>query len=422
MAVATNRFKKDFGYYFLGIIVPGLFNAAIIPIIKHLLGTQIFGAYSLKFNFLLLLMATLIGGICQSIIRFRVDAGDYLSSFYVQIFLLVRILLVPVAITSFFVFYFWLHETALLSILFSLSIIGGSLQSVLLAISQANFQSKFIMLSEGVRAFVFFLFAIIALSIIKIDQQQILFLCLLLSYLVSIYLLAKKNKLSFINVTGIFNPEKKAFETKAFLMYGFPISLLFAVYYLFAYLDKPLLALNFGLEVQGNYQAMFDIIFRGITALMSPFAIAILPILTQNFKPDKAMHALVFLRKLIYAQIIILFAGAGFYWIVGFKMMANILMVPLTFDYKLSGLVMIVACMVWQIALLNQNPFKLIKRSDLLLKFMFVSLVAFVISLLVITVAKQDRFYFYTFPFLIAGVCYNLLCIRYFQMKKLILR
>ncbi len=408
---AINRFKQDFGYYFLGLIVPGLLNAAMIPIIKHLLGTEIFGAYSLKFNFLLLLMATLIGGICQGVIRFKVGAENKMPVFYQQVFLLAKYLLIPVIIICFGLFLFIFHQTTLLSFLFVLCVIGGSLQNVLMGIAQANFQSKFIMLSEGIRAVVFFLCSIIALSFIKHYPQELLFVCLFLSYVVSDMLLAKKNKITVANIFGFIRLKENAFKTKDFLKYGFPLSLWLATYYLCTYLDKPLLAHDFGLTIQGNYQALFDIIFRGITGFMSPFPIAVLPILTHAFQQEKKQNAFNLLRKLIVVQIAIMLTGAVFYWFFGFDILAKILSIPFTNDYKISGLIMIVACMVWQIGILNHKPFKLEKRTDLLLKFVLTSLVVYLISFFIIKIFFTNLFYCYALPLLISGGWYNLLCI-----------
>lgn len=414
----TNRFKKDFGYYLLGVIIPGLLNAAIIPIIKHLLGTEIFGAYSLKFNFLLLLMATLIGGICQGVIRFKVDAENNITDFYKQVFSIFRYLLIPVVTICFLIFYFYLHQTFLLSLVFACCIIGGSLQNVLMAISQANFHSKFIMLSEGIRAFAFVVLSIIVLSIIKSYPQEILFSCLFISYAISDVMMARKNNLPFTYLIRVLKPEINNFDKKAFLFYGLPFSLCASIYYLFTYLDKPLLAHDFGLTIQGNYQAMFDIIFRGITGIMSPFPIAALPILTHAYQQGNSKNAFGLLQKLIIVQIAIMLIGAVFYWFWGFNILANILAVPTILDFKISGLIMALACMVWQIGLLNQKPYELAKRIDLMLKNILVCLIIYLIIFVIIRSSHVSFFYYYSLPFLISGIFYNILCL--FFSKKLI--
>src|ERR1700710_2764934 len=121
---ATARFKKDFSYYFLGIIVPGLLNAAMIPILKRLLGTENFGSYSLKYNFLLLLIATVFGGLCQGIIRFKADEEDNLPLFSANIFLIARRLLIPIVIVAFFILKFYFNQSYLLAGIYSLCLIG----------------------------------------------------------------------------------------------------------------------------------------------------------------------------------------------------------------------------------------------------------------------------------------------------------
>src|ERR1700712_2120301 len=108
---ATAKFKKDFGYYFIGIIVPGLLNAAMIPILKRLLGTENFGSFSLKYNFLLLLIATVFGGLCQGIIRFKADEEENLPSFYANVFLMAWRLIIPIVIVSFFILRFYFNQS-----------------------------------------------------------------------------------------------------------------------------------------------------------------------------------------------------------------------------------------------------------------------------------------------------------------------
>lgn len=407
---ATARFKKDFGYYLLGIIVPGLLNAAMVPILKHLLGTEDFGSYSLKFNFLLLLIATVIGGLYQSIIRFRAAAEKNLNGFYYQVFSLGRYLLFPIAVPSFLIALFYFHQSILFSVLFSLCTIGCGMQNMAMGISQAGFQSKFIMLSEGIRAIVFFVFGISLLLFFKSNTQEILFFSLLSSYFISIVLLLKKNKVRWQALTGFFNTPNKAFETVVFLKYGFPLAMWSAVYYFFTYLDKPYVALDFNLTVQGNYQAMFDIIFRGITILMSPFPIAVLPILSQALEEGNALRGLMLLKKLVWLQMGLMVVGCLLYWFVAFKVFANILSVPINFNYKTSGLLMIIACMVWQIGLLLQKPYELAKKTGLLLKFMLIALVVYFVLFIFIRSKIGVCFYQYTLPFLIAGIVYNILC------------
>lgn len=417
---ATARFKKDFGYYFLGIIVPGLLNAAMVPILKHLLGTENFGSYSLKFNFLLLFISTVFGGLCQGIIRFKVDEEEDLPSFYANVFLIAWRLLIPIVVISFIVLKFYFNQSYLLAVIYAMCLIGCVLQNIVIAISQACFQPKYIIFSESVRAFAFFLLAIGFLLFIKTNNEALLFLALLISYLISSYLLVKKNKISWHSVFGISThiTRDKIYNIKSILMYGMPLVLWYSVFSLLLYLDKPLIAKSFGLTVQGNYQALYDMIFRGITFLMAPISTAIFPILNQSVKEDIIKDGYLLLKKIFIIEMVILVISLLIYWYFGFLFLANLLLIPNLIIYKLSGAIIICFTILWQMAMIAHKPLEIAKRTDIMFLFIFISFLTYLISFFSLKYVFNNSLLAYTIPCVIAAVIYNIECLIFYLKKS----
>lgn len=413
---ATARFKKDFGYYLLGIIVPGLLNAAMVPILKHLLGTEDFGSYSLKFNFLLLLIATLFGGLCQGVIRFKANETGDLPRFYTNVFLIGWRLLGPFVILSFLMLRFYFNQSYLLSVLYALCLIGCFLQNIIIAISQASFLSRYIIFSESIRAILFFALAIAMLLVINVNPESLLFLALLLSYIGSSLLLIKRNRINWRVVLGILPKveNNKKFDTKSILMYGLPLVFWYSIYGFLLYLDKPLIAKKFGLLVQGNYQAMFDMIFRGITFLMAPISTAIFPILNQSTKQEILNSTYSLLKKIFFVEMMVLGISLFIYWHFGFLLLSKLLLIPNLMDYKLCGAMVISFSILWQMALIAHKPLEVAKRTDIMCLFIFISFAIFSIVFFCLGFFLIDKIYIYTVPCLVAAIVYNMQCIGFY--------
>ena len=291
-----DRFRKDFLYYFAGIIIPGLINAVSIPVLKNLLGDASFGKYSLYFSSYTLIAGSLVGWLCQSIIRFKAQHSEP-NFFFGKIIRLSLLITGVFSIASFFMVWYW-GSSVWLSLLFSLALVSGGLQNIMISVSQANFLARITLFSESLRTLLYFISGVLLLTWSLNFFMEKLFIAVLLSYTVSLFLLIYKNK---IPVSTIIQPRPSAeiFDLKKILVYGFPLALWFSCAYLITFIDKPYVAKSFGHAVQGNYQAIYDFIYRGATIVIAPILTASFPLMTHAFEHQSKTQLNKFLKKLL---------------------------------------------------------------------------------------------------------------------------
>lgn len=405
-----SRFRKDLGYYMLGVIIPGLINAATIPLLKRILGSAEFGRYGIRYNFLLLLTAFSVGWICQSIIRFKFSVAGEEQEFYRRTFFLGSVVSVSLAVMGFGISMFYYHYGFIFSALYSVAIVLCGYQNILIGVSQANFLSRVTMYSEAIRTAVFFITAMVLLRLNRIADLNALFLALVISYFISALILLKRNKLAPV----LFKSGQKVtktFRVKGLLSYGLPLAAWYLASYLLLFMDKPLLAKNMGYEVQGNYQALYEIISKGAMVLLIPVTNAIFPLLSDAFEKDNRATGMRLLKKIIFIELAILIAGLVSYWLFGFTILRYLLSVPGTADYKLSGFLMLASILIWQIGMLVHKPFELKMRTTIMLWIVLASIAVFLVLFFLLKIYKPVKVYFYATPFLFASTCYVALCL-----------
>ncbi|MES2646936.1 MAG: oligosaccharide flippase family protein [Bacteroidota bacterium] len=418
----SSRFRQDLGYYLMGVIIPGAINAISVPLLKKLLGTSDFGKYGISYNLLLLLTAFSVGWLCQSIIRFKFTAAGISNSFYKQIFRLGTWVVLILSVSALLINMVYFNNPIAFSLLFSTAIIFCGYQNLLIGLSQANFLSRFTMYTEALRTAVFFILAVTLLKLDVMPSINALFLAIVVSYIASSLLLFKKNKL----YTILFKAEglqttTEVFEISNVFRYGLPLAGWYLISYLLLFLDKPLLVQHMGYEVQGNYQALYELINKGSVVLLIPVLYALFPLLSNAFENDDIAGGMKLLKKLILIELGIMITGLLAYWLVGFAILQYVLSVPDTFDYKFSGFLMLASILIWQIGMLVHKPFELRKQTNMLLWIVIASLAVFLILLYLVKIYQPVAVYLYTTPFLGASITYVCLClylVGYYKKMK----
>lgn len=408
----SHRFRQDLGYYLLGVIIPGAINAITIPVLKKILGSASFGVYGIHYNFLLLLASFSVGWLCQSLIRFKFTITGQENFFYRRIFSLGSVVIISFAFIALAVNFYYYHQSIAFSLLFSSSIIFCCYQNMLIGLSQANFLSRFTMYSEAIRTATFFISAMFLLNVKILPSLDALFIALNISYLVSAILLFRKNELMqklFIEKLKV-NPDGN-FKTGRIFSYGLPLAIWYLISYIILFVDKPLLAHNLGHEVQGNYQALYELISKGAVVLLIPVLYALFPLLTNAFENNDIAKGMQLLKRLILIELGLLVVGLIAYWLFGFFILKHILSVPDTMDYKLCGFFMLASILIWQIGMLMHKPFELKKETNMLLRIILVSLAVFLILFFIIKTYPPVEVYKYTMPFLAASITYVFLCL-----------
>jgi len=380
-----SRFKKDYFNYLVSIILPALISGVSVPVFKHLLGAAGYGKFSIWFNAILIVTAFSSGWITQSIIRFFPGSDNKYSFSKKAIKLSLEtqlVCFVPVFFTCWFI-----SKDIFLAILCSLVLLATSLQFTLLPVIQSGFLSRKIITSESIRILTYVSLAILLLKLTGISYMYSLFIAVFISYTFSlVYLFIQAHKFFRQSDNISLNKEKNTRLLKSFFKYGAPLSLWFIFSYLFSYIDKLFMYKNMGAEAQGNYQAIFDLLFRGISLIMSPILTSLFPILTSAYVKGDNSKIKTLIKKIIGYELSSFLLASVCYWWFGANLLLSLLKIPNTFTFKLIGFIVVCGAFVWQIAILVQKRFELKQKTFFLLAMVFIS---FLIQLLFYIIFKD---------------------------------
>ncbi|MDQ2718998.1 MAG: oligosaccharide flippase family protein [Bacteroidota bacterium] len=368
------RFKKDYFNYLISIILPALISGLSIPVFKNLLGAEGYGHFSIWLNAVLIITAVLSGWIAQSIIRFYPTSSDKYSFSRKAIILSAQtqfIFFIPFSFATWYI-----SHDLILAILCPSVLLATSIQFTILPIIQSSFLSRKIIFSETIRIVSYVGSAIFLLKLSGIPYLYSLFVAVFGSYFISLFYLINQAHQYFRNQINI---EKNKTESiplfKSFFKYGAPLSLWFVFSYLLSYIDKLFMLKYFGGEAQGNYQAIFDLLFRSITLIISPIVTSLFPILTAAYvKGDKA-EIREFLKKIILYELSGFLLVTILYWWFGFNLLFYILKIPQTGTYRLMGFIVICGTFIFQIAILAQKRYELNLKSHFLLKMVIIAFI-----------------------------------------------
>lgn len=382
-----SKFKKDYLNYLISIILPALISGLSIPIFKHLLGAKGYGEFSIWFNGLLIVTAVLTGWIAQSIIRYYPASADkevfsrnaLTLSFKTQL-----IFFIP----AFFIV-LYIKGDVFFSSLFALTLFVTSIQFTILPIIQSSFLSKKIIFSETIRTVSYVGFAVMLLLFMWLPYLYSLFISVAVSYLFTVVYLIKQASKFFRNQRKTSkHGNGKTFVFKDFFKYGAPLSFWFVFAYLLSYIDKLFMNQYSGAEAQGNYQAIFDLLSRSLTLLITPVVTSLFPILTTAYESKDRPQIRQFLRKIIGYELIGFLIVSICYWWFGTDLLILILKVPDTFSFKLMGFIVICGTFVWQLAILAQKRFELREKSKFLLAMV---IVAFIVQIVFYLLFKDSQ-------------------------------
>jgi O-antigen/teichoic acid export membrane protein len=375
------KFRKDYFNYLISIILPALITGISIPVFKHLLGAKGYGNFAIWFNAVLILTSILSGWITQSIILFYPGSSNkrlfskhaLILSGLTQLLFFIPVLLII----------WYLSHDFLLATLSCLVLLVTSIQFSILPIIQSGFLSRKIILSELIRVVTYVASAIFFLKLSGFSYLYSLFIAVIASYSFSLFYLISQARI-FFRTREMKSAEGEDFRKlfRKFFNYGAPLSLWFVFAYLLSYIDKLFILKNFGGEVQGNYQALFDLISKSIVLIISPMATSLFPILTFAYAKDDKSEIRRLLKKVILYEIVSLLITSLLYWLFGAYLLSIILKTPDTLTFRLMGFIVIVGTFTWQIAILVQKRFELKLKSLYLLK------------MVIIAFASQFIFYF----------------------------
>ena len=375
----THQFKKDYFNYLLSILLPALITAITIPFLKRYLGATIYGQFSLHYNAALIFTTITTAWMNQSISRFYGVSEN--KQLFMQMTLRLSVIFQAlVFIPAFFIAWSITHDW-LLSILMCFSVMTMGLQSSLMVKAQAALLSSKTIYSETIRTGGYFLFSWALLSLTYINAIHALFLASSIAFGFSgIFLYTTiKFRLSLQQEHRIVKENAQLSYRQLlvqFFRYGFPLTLWFVVVYMFSYIDKIIMLNKAGGELQGNYQAMFDLLSKGFTLVISPVLISLMPLLSVAYKEGKHFEIKSLLKKIILMELAGFVFVAILYYSFGAKCLLMILDIPRSSLMETIGFLIISGTLIWQIAMVINKKYELKLQSSFLLLFACITLIA----------------------------------------------
>jgi O-antigen/teichoic acid export membrane protein len=407
------RFKKDYFNYLISFILPALVTGISIPVFKRILGSEGYGNFSIWFNAVLIVVAILTGWITNSVLRFFAASED--RAIFVHKALRVSLYSQIVFFIPATAIVWYLKGSLLLAIFFSISLLCISLQFIIGAICQAGFLSRKIMFVETIRVGTYVSIALFFLLFSRINYLHGLFFATIFSYVLSaIYLYRQASKVSLITNSNVQENKFDITLTKQFFIYGAPFSFWYMFALLLAYIDKAFMLKNIGAEVQGNYQAIFDILSRAITILIYPIVTSLFPILADAYEKGKIKAIKELLKKIILYELMGFILASILYWLFGADLLFLILKTPNTLNYKLMGFIIIAGTFIWQMAIVVHKNFELKLKSFTLLKMVTVAFLAQL--LLYLFCGNTTNQLLYPLGYLTSSVAY-LIMVSYSEFK-----
>jgi O-antigen/teichoic acid export membrane protein len=408
-----HKFKKDYLNYLISIILPAIITGGFIPLLKRTLGAELYGQYAIFFYAALLCTSILSGWLVQSILLFYNQYQDkvfFLKSIF-RFFLLSQLVIsVPTIIIVFI-----LTNSITDGVFFFLITTFCSLQSVGLSIIQASRKSTKNIYSELIRSILYLSFWLLFFFYFRINNLYSLYTCIIVSYAVSfIYLYRQMNVTVFAPIK--INVDDRNSLFRKCLSYGAPFSLWFVFSYLLSYIDKIFILKSFGPGMQGNYQAIFDMISKTIVLILSPVLTTLFPLLTEAYALNQKEQIKKILYRIIALELIGMVITVVCYWLFGADVLFKLLKIPGNTVFKQMGLLVILGAFTFQVAMVAHKYFELKQMSVLLLKLV---IGAFLVQLsMYLLFAGIKKPLLYPEGYLAASMAY-LLFVVYFTKKKI---
>lgn len=366
------RFQKDYLNYLVSILMPAFISGITVPLLKNLLGSENYGYFSIYYNGVLICTAIATGWITQSIFRFYSSSGNKILFSKLAVSISVKFQLLLILPAMFFLWYF--ENDFLLAVLMCFTIFVNSIQFSYLAIAQSGFLSKKTIYSETIRSVSYIVVAVMFLLMTTKSYLYELFIAIIVSYSLSVLYLRYQTRHFFSrkNETDNSNINSKQLR-KRFVKYGLPLSLWIFFSFLFPYIDKLLILRNLGAKTQGNYQAIFDLLYRGLNLLISPVVISLVPLLVHAYEKNEIAEIKQLSKRIVLLEIAAFIIASALYWWFGYIFLFKILTVPDSRTYRLMGYIVLTATFVWQIAIVGHQKFILQFRSFFLLTLVIVA-------------------------------------------------
>lgn len=395
--------------YLFSVIIPGILGFSLIPILKSGLGADKYGYYSVLMNGFLIFTSISSSWFTTSIIRYYKyfsESGEFLKKI-ARLSLVVCIFFSIVALVIFLVF----TQSIQIGIVLAIAILVTIFLNISIALNQASFLAHNIILSESVRTILFFSLAIFLLTFSKNDFIVKIFIATIVSNLISIAILIYKwrGKRSFSEDLPA-KPSDSKLSVKGILNYGFPIFFWTMLFLLIPYIDKLMVRKTLGPVVQGEYQAIFDLIFKTILTLSNPILTALLPHLANFDETNSRIFNVI--KRIILIELSIILILSALYYLFGGQVVLRLLSIDAADNnYLWCGYLSFMAACTWHLGMLLHKVLEIRNRTKQMLYNIIVAFLITIVSLGIVT-QFQSPIYLYPICIMVGGLLYVGLCLK----------
>lgn len=418
MDIIKKLFYKNIFFYFIGIIIGGTINFLSIPLIIEIYGIENYGQFSLVQNIILIIISFASGWLNQNILRFN----DNSTSFKVNILLLYYVIVLPIIILSIFVILL-LKYSLLIAIISSFTIAIGGITAIINTFHQSTFNAKKNVFFDIFRVVSFVVFVCLFGKINQGEFVLYLVISFFVSYLIA-FMLKLKNDIRLLKTTisiylknlNVKKISKIFSDNKAYIQYGLPLSLWFTFSSMLNVGDRYIINLFLDKTAVGNYSAIYDLIYKGVSISFAPILSAGYPLISKLYNNGNTEKAYIFIRRLIFFEIIILVIGVFISIYLAQFFLENVVRVEVNSTNLQIIPLILIGAIVWQIAMLAHKPLELKLKTKEMLVFVAISLILNLgLNYIFIPVYGVIISAYAT---IISALIYLILCIAYSLYKK----
>lgn len=418
MDLTKKLFYKNIFFYFIGIVLGGAINFFSIPLIIEIYGVENYGQFSLIQNIILIIVSFGSGWLNQNILRFNNNS----TYFRVNILLLYYVVLLPITAVSVFTI-LGLKYDMFIALISTFTIVIGGITAIINTFYQSTFNAKKNVFFDIFRVLGF----VVLVYLFSFFNHGNLVLYLVISFFIS-YLIAFIFKLRNdfrllyiifkIFIEKVKNKKISAIyiENKRFIQYGLPLSLWFTFSSILNVGDRYIINFYLDKSAVGNYSAIYDLIYKGISISFTPILSAGYPIISRLYNQCEQKKAYGFIRKLIAFEVLILIIAT----VISLNLDQFFLekIVRVEYNETNSRLVptILIGAIIWQIAMLVHKPLELKLKTKPMLVFVTMALI---INLAI------NYYYIESFGIIVAAyatiICaslYLVLCLIYSKLIK----
>lgn len=366
--------KKNYLSYLLGIIIPGIINFSLIPLLKSGLEKEVFSTYSFYLSAFLLINSSVSGMISQSVIRLHIqevqmgNKSFYLNSIFITIFITI-LFLFPFSFLFFGKFLF-----SRLAIIFYFTLISANVYITLISIAQAKFSANLVAFSEIVRSVLFISFSVFLAGYFNAAIGiETLFSFQLISYTASLSIVLFFVPREIYDKTS-FEQRQMLKQLRTIMSYGGLLFIWFFTSYLIANGNRFVLSSFWGKSSIGEFTAVFDMISKSIVMLLSPVLLSIFPIAVKAFELGQFDSVNKTISRIIRIELLVMFLIVICYYIFGYQLLTRLLMIE-EGKYRETGVLIVIATFIWQISMVKHKILELTMKGKTMVKFITISLV-----------------------------------------------